>query len=127
MTIVLNNVASANNTSVINANFQKIEDSINDDLLKRQIDSGEANEMRTPLDLNSNKIVNLPDGVDAQDAATFSQMGDNLTLTTAQRVLAETAATDAANTAAALSQLTISQALPTAQDGSDGDTWWVVE
>lgn len=123
MTIVLNNVASANNTSVINANFQKIEDSINDDLLKRQIDSGEANEMRTSLDLNGNRMVNLAEGVGAQDAVTLSQMGDNLILTTEQRLLAEAAAAEAAVTA---SQLTVSQVDPTSEDGEEGDTWWVV-
>lgn len=74
MTIVLNDVVSNNNTSVMNANFQKIEDSINDDLLKREVEQGEANEMRTSLDLNSNRAVNLLDGVNAQDAATVSQV-----------------------------------------------------
>jgi hypothetical protein len=74
MVIVLNDVASPNNTSVINANFQKIEDSINDDLLKRQIEVGEANEMRTTLDMNSNRIVNLADGIDPQDAVTKAQL-----------------------------------------------------
>jgi hypothetical protein len=74
MAIVLNNVASPNNTSVINANFQKIEDSINDDLLKREIEVGEANEMRTHFDMNFNKIVNVFDGVDPQDVVTKAQL-----------------------------------------------------
>lgn len=76
MTIVLNDVVSNNNTSVMNANFQKIEDAINDDLLKREVEQGEANEMRTPLDLNSNRAVNLVDGEDPQDAVTLSQAED---------------------------------------------------
>lgn len=74
MAIVLNDVVSNNNTSVINANFTKIEDAINDDLLKREIEVGEANEMRTHFDLNSNKAVNLIDGEDPQDATTLSQV-----------------------------------------------------
>lgn len=74
MTIVLNEVVSPNSTSVMNANFSKIEDAINDDLLKREIEVGEANEMRTHLDLNSNKTVNMQDGVDATDGATVGQM-----------------------------------------------------
>lgn len=74
MTIVLNDVVSPNNTSVINTNFQKIEDAINDDLLKREIEVGEANEMRTHIDMNSNRMANLASGVDQQDAATISQL-----------------------------------------------------
>ena len=89
MSIVLNDVVSPNSTSVMNANFQKIEDAINDDLLKREVVSGEANEMRTHLDMNSNRIGNLANGINPQDAATLVQMEDNLTLTTAQAVLAE--------------------------------------
>lgn len=73
MAIVLNNVESLNNTSVINSNFDKIEDSINDDLLKRQVDGVEANEMRTHLDMNGNRAVNLADGVNPQDAVTVKQ------------------------------------------------------
>lgn len=95
MPIVLNDVVTPNNTSVVNANFTKIQDAINNDLLKRENEQGDANEMRTPLDMNQNKQVNLIDGVDPQDAATVKQMGDNLALTTAQRVLAESAATSA--------------------------------
>ena len=95
MTIVLNEIVSNNNTSVMNANFAKIEDAINDDLLKREIEVGEANEMRTHFDMNVNKIVNLANGSDPQDAATFVQMGENLTLTTAQAVLAAASAVSA--------------------------------
>jgi hypothetical protein len=73
-TIVLNDVVSNNNTSVMNANFQKIEDAINDDLLHREIVTGQSNEMRTHFDLNSNKIVNLANGTLDQDAATVSQL-----------------------------------------------------
>lgn len=74
MAIVLNDVASPNNTSVINTNFQKIEDAINDDLLKREVEVGEANEMRTHLDMNSNKLTNLASGTNPQDAATKAQL-----------------------------------------------------
>lgn len=121
MAIVLNDVVTPNNTSVVNANFQKIEDAINDDMLKREVEQGEANEMRTILDMNGNKQVNLTDGVDPQDAATVKQMGDNLALTTAQRVLAEDAATSAdadatvattqANTATAQAVISTDQAV----------------
>ena len=76
MTIVLNDVVSNNNTSVINTNFTKIEDAINNDLLKREIEIGEANEMRTHLDMNSNRVTNVADGVNPQDAATVAQLDE---------------------------------------------------
>jgi len=76
MSIVLNDVVSSNNTSVINSNFTKIEDAINDDLLKREVEVGEANEMRTHLDMNSNRVTNVADGSNPQDVATVSQLED---------------------------------------------------
>jgi hypothetical protein len=76
MAIVLNDVVSNNNTSVMNANFAKIEDAINEDLLKREIEEGEANEMRTHVDMNFNKMVNMFDGVDPGDATTLRQVED---------------------------------------------------
>jgi hypothetical protein len=77
MTITLNSIASPNNTSVINSNFQKIANAINDDLLKKEVDVGEANQMRCALDMNSNTLANLADGTSPQDAVTKSQL-DNL-------------------------------------------------
>jgi len=74
MSITLNEVVSPNNTSVMNANFQKIEDAINDDVVKRNIEEGEANELHTHLDMNYNKMVNLEDGVNPRDATTIGQL-----------------------------------------------------
>jgi hypothetical protein len=73
VSIVLNNVVSANNTSVMNANFQKIEDAINDDLLKRVIETGESNQMQTHIDMNGNKMTNLVGGTSDSDAVTVGQ------------------------------------------------------
>jgi len=72
--IVLNDVVSSNNTSVMNANFQKIQDVLNGDVVKRNVEVGEANELNTHLDMNQNRITNLAPGVTANDAATKGQL-----------------------------------------------------
>lgn len=61
MAIVLNNITSGYNLSKINANFQNIEDYINDKLLAR-VDTGMAGEamMERDLDMNGNEILNYP-------------------------------------------------------------------
>lgn len=58
MPIVLNNVTNTEKLSLINANFQKIEDAINDSLLWRAgSEAGEA-QMERPLDMNNGQILN---------------------------------------------------------------------
>lgn len=61
MAIVLNNITSGYNLAKINANFQNIEDYINDKLLARA-DTGVAGEamMERDLDMNGNEILNYP-------------------------------------------------------------------
>lgn len=61
MAIVLNNITSGYNLSKINANFQNIEDYINDKLLARA-DTGVSGEalMERDLDMNGNEILNYP-------------------------------------------------------------------
>lgn len=58
MTLDLTDVGSGFNLSAVNTNFAKIEETINNDLLNREPDTGQANEMRTHLDMNTNTIVN---------------------------------------------------------------------
>lgn len=61
MAIVLNDITSGYNLSKINANFQNIEDYINDKLLARA-GTGVAGEamMERALDMNGNEILNYP-------------------------------------------------------------------
>jgi hypothetical protein len=61
MAIVLNDITSGYNLSKINANFQNIEDYINDKLLARA-DTGVAGGamMERSLDMNGNEILNYP-------------------------------------------------------------------
>lgn len=58
MPIVLNDVTNTEKLSLINSNFQKIEDAINDSLLWRNgSEAGEA-QMERPLDMNNGQILN---------------------------------------------------------------------
>lgn len=61
MAITLNGTGSGFNRSVINDNFQKIEDELNNNVLRRgNVAGNEDNAMREDLDMNSNRILNLP-------------------------------------------------------------------
>lgn len=55
--IELDEIRSGYNLSKINSNFNKLEESVNNDLLNL---SGGNNTMLQQLDMNSNKIINLP-------------------------------------------------------------------
>lgn len=58
--IELNNVVSGNSASVLNNNFQKIEDDLNNKVLYRSPPPGETNQMNADLDMNNKRIYNLP-------------------------------------------------------------------
>jgi len=58
----------------LNARFQQIEDAINDDLLFRaNVAEGEPNEMELTLDMNLNRIINLPEAISASEPVTLGQ------------------------------------------------------
>src|SRR5690625_3815074 len=89
MSIELENLGSGFSTGIINNNFQLLEDYINNNLLNRDgIESGEANQMELPLDMNSNPVLNAsvdPDDpgslltVEAADSRYVNVTGDNMT------------------------------------------------
>lgn len=61
MAITLNGTGSGFNRAVINDNFQKIEDELNNNVLRRDgVLGNEDNAMREDLDMNSQRILNLP-------------------------------------------------------------------
>lgn len=74
MAIVLNDITSGYNLAKINANFQNIEDYINDKLLARAV-TGVAGEamMERALDMNGNKILNI--FVDVNDPNSLLTVG----------------------------------------------------
>lgn len=69
-------VTGNNNTSRINDNFQKIEDALNQEVLYREGYAGEPNEMETNLDMNGNRILNLPDATSPTEPVTLGQLGE---------------------------------------------------
>jgi hypothetical protein len=71
--VVLDDIGSGYNLSKINSNFQKIEDELNDKVLYRNNPVGEANQLDTQVDANSERIINLPDAVTAGEPLTLRQ------------------------------------------------------
>jgi len=75
MAIDLNDVTSGYSTGVINTNFQKVEDEVNDNVLRRDgLSFGEANQMEVNLDMNSNSILNVQ--TDLTDPGSLVSLGD---------------------------------------------------
>ena len=74
MAIVLEDTGSGYNLSTINNNFKKIEDELNNKVLRRDINQGEGNEMNTHLDLNNERGVNCADAQDDSDIPNFGQL-----------------------------------------------------
>lgn len=58
--IVLQDTSSGYNLSKINSNFDVIEEFINDKVLSRDNPTGDANQMVQTLDMNGQRIINLP-------------------------------------------------------------------
>lgn len=56
----LSDTNSGYNLSTINANFEAVEEEFNDKVLYRDNPTGEPNEMNNLLDMNGNRIINLP-------------------------------------------------------------------
>ena len=72
--ITLPDIKSGYNLSAINSNFQKIEDELNNKVLYRRVDDGEPNSMSKNLDMNSRRILNLPDAASLSEPATYAQL-----------------------------------------------------
>lgn len=79
MKIVLDDVASGYQLSKINANFQKIEDELNNKVLYKLPPEGEANALEQDMDVNGKKLYNLPTPVLNSQAATKGYV-DNLAI-----------------------------------------------
>lgn len=73
--IVLADIGSGYNRSVINNNFDLIELITNDDLLHL---TGGNNILAQNIDMNSFRLLNLPDALTAQEPATLGQLNDSL-------------------------------------------------
>ena len=72
--------AGLTSQSKINANFQEIADILNDRVLFRDLSEtpGEPNVIQQDIDMNSNRLLNLKDAVDQQDAVTLKDLEGRL-------------------------------------------------
>jgi hypothetical protein len=60
-------------TELLNRNFENLQETINDKILFRDNPSNTPNDMKVSLDMNSNRILNLPDARNSQEPVTLSQ------------------------------------------------------
>jgi hypothetical protein len=87
-------------TAGLNARFQLIEDALNDGVLWKDPASGEPNSMLDNLDMDSNRITNLPDAISPSEAVPLSQ-ATTVATTVANTVLGSAWATAAEDWATA--------------------------
>jgi hypothetical protein len=74
--IVLDKGSTNFDPLVYNENFRKIENEFNDKVLYRDNPSGEPNEMQNDLDMNSNRVYNLPAPTAEHEAARLKDVQD---------------------------------------------------
>lgn len=67
--IILNNISAPENVSLINDNFQKIATEFDNKVLYRKVPAQEPNMMDNPLDMNGERIYNLPEPIADHEAA----------------------------------------------------------
>jgi hypothetical protein len=67
MKIPLNDIQSKYNTTLINNNFDRIQEEFQNKVLYRQNPTGEPNSMENAIDMNSNRILNLPAPLSQQE------------------------------------------------------------
>ena len=76
--INLENVAGGYNLSAINNNFDLLEQTVNENMLSRAGVGSNPNEMKTPLDMNSNRIYNVPDPIEDHEAVNKGWLEDHV-------------------------------------------------
>lgn len=72
--VVLADTVSGYRLTTINTNFQAIEGELNDKVLYRDNPDGEPNQMENTLDMNNNRIINLPAPQNPNDAARLTDI-----------------------------------------------------
>ena len=68
-----------NSNSKINENFNDVATELNDKVLYRDNPAGEPNQMETSIDMNSNRIFNLPSPVNDNEPARWADVKDGVT------------------------------------------------
>lgn len=84
--IELDETSSGYNLTKINGNFDKIEAEFQNKVLYRDNPTGEPNEMLNPIDMNGNRIYNLPAPVAEHEAARLKDVQDALAGATASNI-----------------------------------------
>ena len=64
-------VTGANNITNINDNFSKLERVVNDTMLSRKVVVGQPNQVLSPIDMNGQRLINLPDPQTSGEPITF--------------------------------------------------------
>ena len=60
--------------AALNNNFTKIQEYLNKRVLVSDPEDGSSSSMQTNLDMNSNRITNIPDAVSSQEPVTKRQL-----------------------------------------------------
>lgn len=76
--LVLNDIVNTYNLALINSNFTKIENEFQNKVLYRDNPTGEPNQMQSNLDMNSNRILNLPAPTSPGEPARIQDVLDNV-------------------------------------------------
>jgi hypothetical protein len=87
--ITLDDTVSGFSNTTINSNSDKIETELNNKVLYRDNPSGEANQMENLLDMNSNRIINLPNATTSSEPATYGQLLNSATISVYSGTLRE--------------------------------------
>lgn len=82
----LDDVPAGYNLSKINSNFEKIEKELNEKVLYRDNPSGEPNQMESDLDMNSHRILNLPEPLNENEPARLKDVQNAIGNTSANLV-----------------------------------------
>ena len=87
--ITLNDITSGYNVNRINSNFQALEDIINNKLLSRNPE-GEPNSLQDLIDMNSNRIINLPEPENDSEPVTLGSVQQFVDRATGANIVSET-------------------------------------
>ena len=120
--VTLPTVTGTNNISTINANFQALAAELNNKALYRDVPDGEPNQMENSLDMNSNRILNLPKPISPLEPVRRIDVVDTSTVSSeiiAQAVTDSSANALAAQQASAAAQNASTTAAGYAQDAYD--------
>jgi hypothetical protein len=82
----------------INAEFQKIANIINNEMLSRNNQAGEPNQLQSDLDVNSKTLYNVPNGTENSHAVNYGQLVSQAGITAFSGTVVETATATAGQT-----------------------------